>query len=82
MPEADFCVLGPVAATPSHAKDSRTLGIGAFCSIAKKAAIPVFAIGGMSMAALSDLRRCGAQGIAALRRFATLSSAPTTPRDA
>ena len=70
---ADFCVLGPVAATPSHAEGSPVLGMDVFCSTVEKANIPVFAIGGMSMAALPDLRHCGAQGIAAIRCFAASS---------
>lgn len=66
---ADFCVLGPVAATPSHAKDSPTLGLEKFRSITKQANIPVFAIGGMCLNDVPAIRNAGGQGIAAIRCF-------------
>lgn len=66
---ADFCVLGPLAATPSHPPTSPLLGLDGFCSIISAVNIPVFAIGGMNLQAVSKVRGCGGQGIAGIRCF-------------
>ena len=66
---ADFCVLGPVAPTPSH-PEAQTLGMKTFMAIVDQAKIPVFALGGMRMNQLENVRRCGGQGIAGIRCFA------------
>jgi len=64
--ELDFAVLGPLAATPTHPRTA-TLGWAGFERIARTAAIPVFAIGGL---ARNDLERAwvrGAHGVAMIR---------------
>lgn len=61
--ELDFAVLGPVKPTPSHA-DARPLGWEGFARIARGAAIPVYAIGGMKRRDLEDAWRAGAHGVA------------------
>jgi len=62
----DFAVLGPVQATPSH-PDSMLLGWEGFTALARGAALPVFALGGMGAGDLETAWRCGAQGIAMVR---------------
>jgi 8-oxo-dGTP diphosphatase len=62
----DFAVLGPVQATPKH-PDSMPLGWEGFAVLARGAAVPVFALGGMGSADLETAWRCGAQGIAMVR---------------
>lgn len=62
----DFAVLGPVQATPTHA-DSMPLGWEGFTALARGAALPVFALGGMESHDLETAWRCGAQGIAMVR---------------
>ena len=61
--EFDFAVLGPVKPTASH-PDAAPLGWGGFAAIARGGSIPVYAIGGMRRADLSDARRHGAHGVA------------------
>jgi 8-oxo-dGTP diphosphatase len=63
---ADFAVLGPVRATPSH-PDANPLGWERFRKIVDGAAIPVYALGGMSRKDLDQAMRCGAHGIAMVR---------------
>jgi 8-oxo-dGTP diphosphatase len=63
---ADFAVLGPVAATPTHPGAS-TLGWGGFEAIARDAAIPVFALGGMRPTDLERAWARGAHGVAMIR---------------
>ena len=62
----DFAVLGPVQATPSH-PDSMRLGWERFTALARGAALPVFALGGMGPGDLETAWRCGAQGVAMVR---------------
>jgi 8-oxo-dGTP diphosphatase len=63
---ADFAVLGPVAATPTH-PGVQTLGWDGFEASARDAAIPVFALGGMRRSELERAWSCGAHGVAMIR---------------
>lgn len=65
---ADFVTLSPVLPTLSH-PGSPTLGWTIFAEWASQVAIPVYALGGMTRAHLSDARRYGAHGIAGIRGF-------------
>ncbi len=64
----DFAVLGPVRATPSH-PNAAPLGWERFASVAEGAALPVFALGGLTGADLDIAIAHGAHGVA-LRRAA------------
>jgi 8-oxo-dGTP diphosphatase len=63
---ADFVVLGPVRATPSH-PDAVPLGWERFRDIATGAAVPVYALGGIVPGDLERALNCGAHGIAMVR---------------
>jgi 8-oxo-dGTP diphosphatase len=63
---ADFAVLGPVRATPSH-PGSVPLGWDRFREIAAGAAIPVYALGGVVPGDLEQARSRGAHGLAMVR---------------
>jgi len=63
---ADFAVLGPVRATPSHA-DAAPLGWPAFAALTANLPLPVYAIGGMKPHDAALCRRHGGHGIAAIR---------------
>jgi 8-oxo-dGTP diphosphatase len=63
---ADFAVLGPVQATPSH-PDSRPLGWNDFEALVRGSAIPVYALGGVMRSDLDRARARGAHGIAMVR---------------
>ncbi len=63
---ADFAVLGPVRATPSH-PDAVPLGWQRFRRIADGAALPVYALGGINPRDMEQALNCGAHGIAMVR---------------
>jgi len=63
---ADFAVLGPVCATPSH-PDRAPIGWEGFRQAASGAAIPVFALGGVAPTDMRAAWECGAHGVAMVR---------------
>ncbi|MBN3735482.1 thiamine phosphate synthase [Burkholderia sp. Tr-20390] len=65
---ADFVTLSPVLPTLSH-PGAPALGWARFGALAAEAAMPVFALGGMTRTHLDDARRHGAYGIAGIRGF-------------
>ena len=66
--EADFILLGHIKNTPSHPAQA-ALGWEAFESIAKDAALPVYAIGGLSPDDLKLARQHNAHGVAGISAF-------------
>ena len=62
----DFAVLGPVLPTASHPA-APALGWAGFERIARDSTVPLFALGGMTLADRAAARRAGAHGIAQLR---------------
>lgn len=64
----DFAVLSPVAPTSSH-PDARPLGWPAFSELAREAALPVYAMGGMSPADRCTAREHHGQGTAGISAF-------------
>lgn len=62
----DFAVVGSIKPTPSH---PGLLGIGweAFAALRESVSLPIYAIGGLGPDDLSEARRYGAQGVAAIR---------------
>lgn len=63
---ADFAVLGPVLATPTH-PGHKGLGWEGFSKEIRDAGLPVFALGGQSEATRDVARQHGAHGIAGIR---------------
>ncbi|NYT84180.1 Nudix family hydrolase [Pollutimonas harenae] len=70
MLAADFAVLGHVLDTPSHPGEPG-IGWAQFASLIDNAGLPVFAIGGQSVATLETARQHGAHGIAGIRQLLT-----------
>ena len=64
----DFAVLSPVLPTLSH-PDAITLGWDGFERLVERAAIPVYALGGLGGEAIAEARRHGGQGVAGIRAF-------------
>ena len=62
----DFVVLGPVAATPSHAH-AKTLGWPEFARLVRDYPLPVYALGGLTVNDLEPAWRHGAHGAGMLR---------------
>lgn len=65
---ADYAVLGPVRATPTH-PGAVPLGWEGFARLAVGAGLPVYAIGGVGPADLETAWRHGAQGVAGIGAY-------------
>jgi len=63
---ADFVVLGPVRATPTHPA-ATPLGLARFASLVHGASVPVYALGGMTNGYLDAAIDSGAHGVAMRR---------------
>ncbi|WP_372612267.1 Nudix family hydrolase [Halomonas sp.] len=64
----DFVTLSPLRTTPTH-PDTAPMGWHDFQQLVEHAAMPVFALGGMTRFDASHARAVGAQGIASIRDF-------------
>jgi len=62
---ADFAVLSPVRKTASH-PHANAIGWEEFATLTRHCAIPVYALGGMTLEDVEAARKHGGQGIAAL----------------
>ncbi|MEP6886815.1 MAG: thiamine phosphate synthase [Nitrospirales bacterium] len=61
---ADFAVLGPVYDTPSKRAYGDPIGLRPLEEASQQSHIPVFAIGGLSLSRVQEVRRAGACGVA------------------
>ena len=61
---ADFVTFGPVYATPSKAVYGAPQGLQALTEACMKSTLPVFALGGITVARAAAVRAAGAHGIA------------------
>lgn len=66
---ADYLFFGPVFATPSKAAYGAPQGLEHLAEVCRAAAIPVLAIGGITLENAADCLSAGASGIAAIRLF-------------
>lgn len=64
--QADYVVLGPVLPTVSH-PGAVTLGWKRFSELARGSAVPVYAIGGLSLELLDSAQRQGGYGVTVMR---------------
>ncbi|ANJ67851.1 hypothetical protein A9404_11090 [Halothiobacillus diazotrophicus] len=65
---ADAVFISPVLPTESHPGEP-AMGWDGFAALTRAATMPTYALGGMSMGALSRVRALGGQGVAAIRAF-------------
>ncbi|MGC1264867.1 MAG: thiamine phosphate synthase [Candidatus Acidiferrum sp.] len=66
---ADYIFFGPVFATPSKAAFGPPQGVERLAAVCNSVAIPVLAIGGITLANAPSCISAGASGIAAIRLF-------------
>jgi len=66
---ADYVIFGPVYATPSKAGFGKPQGAQRLQEVCRRLAIPVLAIGGITLENTKDCLAAGAAGIAAIRLF-------------
>jgi thiamine-phosphate pyrophosphorylase len=74
---ADYLFFGPIFPTPSKAQHGPPQGPGRLAEVCRSVAIPVIAIGGITLANASLCLVAGAAGIAAIRLF---QDAPDLPQ--
>jgi thiamine-phosphate pyrophosphorylase len=68
---ADFITLGPVYHTPSKMKYGEPIGIELLRSIKGKISVPVFAIGGIRIDKVGEVKDAGADGVALISAILT-----------
>ena len=61
---ADFILFGPVYFTPSKAPFGAPQGLPALKEIVEKTSLPIYAIGGINAASISEVKPTGIRGIA------------------
>jgi thiamine-phosphate pyrophosphorylase len=79
---ADFIVLGPIYFTPSKAAYGSPLG-PAVLGDARKAGVtlPIFAIGGMTVRQIQEVRSAGADGVAVISAVSTAKDVHQAVKD-
>lgn len=77
---ADFAVLGPIYATPSKRQYGEPIGLRVLEEAGRRCRIPVFAIGGITVARVAEVRRAGAYGVAVVSAILSASSAESATR--
>jgi len=63
---ADYVVFGPIFDTPSKRPFGSPMGLERLSEVCHASDIPVFAIGGITVSSVPDVRRAGAHGVAAI----------------
>lgn len=64
---ADFATFSPIYPTPSKAGFGPPQGIPALAEACRHAALPIFALGGITPERVADVRETGAAGVAVIR---------------
>ena len=78
---ADFITLGPVYHTPSKIKYGEPVGIETLRNIKAKISIPVFAIGGMKLDNVAEVKEAGAYGVALISAILTAEHVKETTEE-
>lgn len=77
---ADFAVIGPIYETPSKRQYGEPLGLRVLEEAGRRCRIPVFAIGGITVARVAEVRRAGAYGVAVVSAILSAASAESSTR--
>ncbi|WP_447969084.1 thiamine phosphate synthase [Nitrospira sp. M1] len=63
---ADFLVLGPIYDTPSKRTYGSPLGLGVLELACQQSTLPIFAIGGITLERVKEVKQAGAYGVAVI----------------
>lgn len=63
---ADFITVGPIYETPSKLKYGKPIGVNTLGGVKSRVSIPVFAVGGITLDRVKEVRDAGADGIAVI----------------
>lgn len=77
---ADFAVLGPVYETPSKRAFGPPLGLHVLEDACRRCRLPVFAIGGVTVARVAEVRGAGAHGVAVVSAILAAASVESAAR--
>ena len=77
---ADFAVLGPVFETPSKREYGPPIGLRALEEAGRRCRLPIFAIGGMTVARVAEVRGAGAYGVAVVSAILSAASVESAAR--
>jgi thiamine-phosphate pyrophosphorylase len=66
---ADYVIAGTVFPSESKRKDQRLLGVEGLRAIVRESAVPVLAIGGVTIEQMAEVAGAGASGVAAIGLF-------------
>ena len=78
---ADFLLFGPVYFTPSKAPYGAPQGVNKLKEIVEKLSLPVYAIGGIKMENILDLRSIGVAGVALISAIMSSDAPKKATRD-
>jgi len=78
---ADFLLFGPVYFTPSKAAYGAPQGVNKLKEIVEKISLPVYAIGGIKMENILDLRSIGVSGVALISAIMSSDAPKKATRD-
>ena len=78
---ADFLVLGPVYDTPSKRSYGPPLGVKTFETICQQSTLPIYAIGGITLERVKEVKDAGAYGVAVISAILESSSISSATRD-
>jgi len=78
---ADFLLFGPVYFTPSKATYGAPQGVNKLKEIVEKISLPVYAIGGIKMENILDLRSIGVSGVALISAIMSSDAPKKATRD-
>lgn len=78
---ADFAVLGPIYETPSKRQYGEPIGPRVLEEAGRRCRIPVFAIGGITVARVAEVRRAGAYGVAVVSAILSATSVESATRE-
>lgn len=73
---ANFVVLGPIFDTPSKRAYGAPLGMSVLEETCHRCQIPIFAIGGINLTRVSDIKKTGASGVAVISSIFQSSRPP------
>ena len=77
---ADFAVLGPVYETSSKRQYGKPIGLRPIEEAGRRCRIPVFAIGGITVTRVAEVRQAGAYGVAVVSAILSAASVESSAR--
>jgi len=78
---ANYALLGPIYDTPSKRQYGAPLGIDYFKAVRKATALPLFAVGGITMTKIAEVMKAGADGVAMISEMMEAEDVKQTCRD-